>query len=260
MHWVYNFNYAWTDVTSLLIGEMQAERPVICQAGNESDVTNIHTFVIDGYNSSTGLFHVNFGWGGCSNGMWNIGFNGYTVARAFITEIYPDCSFYNASIGSSGPNLIQADEDVTLYSLNDVSLCQQVVDSGGHLNVSAGGTIILCDGFHAKLGSIVKLSPNFNCISGESPAPVSIPARKELDNTNNLVTTSLHVSPNPAKDKITIHSDVPIQAVYLFSINGQMVLKTMGEQINISFLPKGLYIIRAIAEDGKILQSKLIHE
>ena len=54
--------------------------------------------------------------------------------------------------------------------------------------------------------------------------------------------------------------EIEIQLTDLFSINGQMVLKTLGEQINISFLPKGLYIIRAIAEDGKILQSKLIHE
>lgn len=260
MHWVYNFNYAWTDVTSLLISEMQADRPVICQAGKEGTLTNIHTFVIDGYNSSTGLFHVNFGWGGYANGMWNIGFNGYTVARSFFTELYPDCSFYSPSISDIGQNLIQADQDVTLYSLNNVSLSQLVVDSGGHLNVSVGETITLGNGFHAKPGSIVKLTPNFNCVTSNTPAPVSMPSHKEIESENILTTASMYVSPNPAKDNINIHCDMPINTVYLYNINGQMVLQTAGEQINISTLPKGLYIIRAITEEGQILQSKFIHE
>lgn len=260
MHWVYNFNYAWTDVTSLLISEMQADRPVICQAGKEGTLTNIHTFVIDGYNASTGFFHVNFGWGGLSNGMWNIGFNGYTVARSFFTELYPDCSFYNPSISEIGQNLIQADQDVTLYSLHDVNLTQLVVESGGHLNVSVGETITLGNGFHAKQGSVVKLTPNFNCVTSNTPAPVSMPSHKEIESENILTTASMYVSPNPAKDNIDIHCDMPINTVYLYNINGKMVLQTSGTQINISMLPKGLYIIRAIAEEGQILQFKLIHE
>ena len=260
MHWVYNFNYAWTDVTSLLISEMQAKRPVICQAGKEGTITNIHTFVIDGYNASTGLFHVNFGWGGSANGLWNIGFNGYTVARSFFTELYPDCSFYNQSISDIGQNLILADQDVTLYSLQNVNLGQLVVDSGGHLNISVGETITLGNGFHAKLGSVVKLSPNFNCVTSNTPAPVSMPSHKEIESENILTTASMYVSPNPAKDNINIHCDMPINTVYLYNINGQMVLQTSGTQINISMLPKGLYIIRAIAEEGRILQTKLIHE
>ena len=260
MHWIYNFNYAWTDVTSLLISEMQENRPVICQAGKEGGL-GIHTFVIDGYNASTGMFHVNFGWGGGEpNGWWNLGFYGYTVARSFFTELYPDCSFYNPSISDIGQNLIQVDQDVTLYSLNNVNLSQLVVDSGGHLNVSVGGTITLGSGFHAKRGSVVKLSPNFNCVTSESPAPVSMPSRKESDSESISTTANMYVSPNPAKDNITIHCDIPIRAVYLFNVNGQIVLQTSGEQINISMLSKGLYIIRALTEDGQILQTKFIHE
>ncbi len=259
MHWIYNFNYAWTDVTSLLISEIQAERPVICQAGEEGSGL-IHTFVIDGYNSTTGLFHVNFGWGGYYNGMWNIGFNGYTVARSFYTELYPDCSFYNPSISDIGQNIIQANQAITLYSLHNVNLSQLVVESSGHLNVSAGETITLGNGFHAKSGSIVRLSPNFNCVASASSAPVSLRSRKDTKNVDVLTAANLYVSPNPAIDNINIHCDIPIKAIYWYNVNGQMVLQTSCEQINIAFLPKGLYIIHAVTEDGQILQTKLIHE
>ncbi len=260
LHWVYNFNYAWTDVASLLINEIQAGRPVICQAGKEGDIRDAHTFVIDGYNSSTEQFHVNFGWGGWQNGLYNIGFNGYKVARAFFTELYPDCSFYNPSITDIGQNLIQADEDVTLYSLHDVSLTQLVVDSAGHLNVSVGETITLGNGFHAKRGSIAKISPNFNCVTSQTPAPVSAPAQRAHEQEGIKETAMFYVTPNPAKEEIMIHCDVPIEVVYLFSTNGQQVLHTTEEQVNISFLPKGLYILRAITEDGQIHQSKIIRE
>ncbi len=260
MHWVYNFNYAWTDVASLLINEIQADRPVICQAGKEGGVA-IHTFVIDGYNSSTEKFHVNFGWRGWGcNQLWDLGFYGYTVARSFFTELYPDCSFYNPNVTDIGQNLIQADEDVTLYSLHDVSLNQLVVDSAGHLNVSVGETITLGNGFHAKRGSIAKLSPNFNCVTSQTPAPVSAPAQRAHEQEGIKETTMFYVTPNPAKEEIMIHCDVPIEVVYLFSTNGQQVLHTTEEQVNISFLPKGLYILRAITEDGQIHQSKIIHE
>lgn len=259
MHWTYNFNYAWTDITSLLLNEMQAERPVICQAGEEGS-GQIHTFVIDGYSSSTGLFHVNFGWGGGANGMWNIGFNGFTIARAFFTELYPDCSFYNPSISDIGQNLILANQDVTLYSLHNATFSQLVVESGGHLNISVGETITIGNGFHAKSGSTVKLSPNFNCVTSATPAPVSLPSRKEVENEEALTAVDLYVSPNPAIDNVSVHCNIPIKVVYLFNVNGQMVLQTSCGQINISNLPKGLYLIRAIAEDGQILQSKLIHE
>ena len=75
-----------------------------------------------------------------------------------------------------------------------------------------------------------------------------------------LIIASLYVNPNPAKDNININCNIPIKAVCLFNVNGQMVLRTSEEQINISLLPKGVYIIRAITEDGRIQQAKLIHE
>ncbi len=258
LHWVYNFNYHWTDVTSLLINEIQAQRPVICQAGEEGSFY-IHTFVIDGYNPQTGLFHLNFGSGG-DYGFWNIGFNGYTVARSFFTELYPICSAREASVTSIDVDTIENGKDVTLYSANNVSLSQLTVENGGHLNVSVGGTITLGSGFKAQLGSAVKLSPNYNCSTGTSVAPVSISKRKDINKIDSTKKTDLSVSPNPAISEINIQCEEPINTISLFNINGQEVLQTKQMQIDISHLPNGIYIIRAITKDGEILQKKLIHE
>ena len=259
MHWIYNFNYHGTDVTSLLINEIQAQRPVICQAEKEGTF-KIHTFVIDGYDPSTEMFHVNFGHGGDGNGMWDIDFNGYTVARSFFTELYPICSVREASVTSIDVDTIENGKDVTLYSANNVSLSQLTVENGGHLNVSVGGTITLGSGFKAQLGSAVKLAPNYNCSTGTSVTPASISKRKDIDKIDSTKNTNFSVSPNPAISKINIQCEEPINTISLFNINGQEVLQTKQMQIDISHLPNGIYIIRAITKDGEILQKKLIHE
>lgn len=66
---------AWT---SLIVNEINSRRPVIYSAMDyydpsvPGDVAGGHAFVVDGYDSS-GLFHINWGWGGCSDGYYSLG-------------------------------------------------------------------------------------------------------------------------------------------------------------------------------------------
>lgn len=55
----------WND---LVYSELAAGRPVI-YGGYDSKYQNGHTFVVDGYNED-GFFHLNWGWGGMSNGYF----------------------------------------------------------------------------------------------------------------------------------------------------------------------------------------------
>lgn len=255
MHWEYNFDYAWTDVQSLLISELQQERPVICQA---DDGEGIHTFVIDGYASN--MFHVNFGWRGTDNGMWDVDFNGYTIARCFFTELFPNCSARNASVNGIEESVIEYGEDITLYSANNVSLHSLNVRNGGHLNVSTGVTITLGSGFHALKGCSVKLTPNYNCSYSGGEAPVSMPMQKDKNMEKITHTSPLSAYPNPAANEINVLSDSPIKMISIFNINGQMVLQTTQMQINISHLPQGIYLLKATTESGNIMQIKIIHQ
>ena len=59
--------YSLEGWTTLLKTEMNAQRPVICTAYDDTGAG--HAFVLDGYDEE-GRFHLNWGWGGSSNGYY----------------------------------------------------------------------------------------------------------------------------------------------------------------------------------------------
>ena len=67
--YVYRRGYSQRQWTDLLYGELAQGRPVAYRANSPSGG---HAFVIDGYDSDD-LFHVNWGWGGKSDGFFRIG-------------------------------------------------------------------------------------------------------------------------------------------------------------------------------------------
>ncbi|MBO4689714.1 MAG: thiol protease/hemagglutinin PrtT [Paludibacteraceae bacterium] len=258
-----DYEYAWTDIAPILIDEISVNRPVICQAWDyEEGELGAHTFVIDGYSAQTNKFHLNLGWGGSeysvTNSMWDLGFYGYTINRTFFTEIYPNCTAREASV-SGIENRIEDGQNVTLYSANNVSLGQLVVESGGRLNVSVGGCITLNSGFCAELGSMVELASNYTCVQGVSSAPVCLPQREYEEPINYTKSNNLYVVYEQSNNDIIIHSDVPLVQIALYDVNGKLLLLTSQKQIDLYSLPRGIYVIRAITEDGGMVQSKLIH-
>lgn len=54
----------------MLCGELQAGRPVL-YGGIDSN-SGGHAFIIDGCNSKTGMFHINWGWGGSFDGYYEL--------------------------------------------------------------------------------------------------------------------------------------------------------------------------------------------
>ncbi len=191
--------------------------------------------------------------------MWDLGFNGYTCTRTFYIELYPDCSVREANVSEIDLNFIESGRDVTLYSENDVNLQQLVVASGGHLNISVGREICLGNGFHAYDGSHVYLATDYSC-SATGNAPANAPQRQTHEPDSSIGTVAFSVYPNPAYSEITVTCDVPIETVSIFNINGQLLITTSQNQVNISSLPNGLYLIRATVEDGRVLHDKIIHK
>lgn len=85
---------------------------------------------------------------------------------------------------------------------------------------------------------------------------------KEIEETNNGIT----IYPNPAKDNITLKIEGFIKGlVFVYDIMGKEVLSTQisGEEtiINISNFPSGVYILKAISTDNKLISNgKLIKQ
>ncbi len=62
-HYYYSLG-EWTDI---IYNELAASRPIY-YSGSSEDYKNAHAFVCDGYRD--GYFHINWGWGGISNGYF----------------------------------------------------------------------------------------------------------------------------------------------------------------------------------------------
>lgn len=69
------------------------------------------------------------------------------------------------------------------------------------------------------------------------------------------------IYPNPVVDIAQIDSKQPIKIISIYTIDGKRVMtqeKSSMNQINMSILPKGLYILQATDKNGKNYQEKLI--
>lgn len=89
---------AWEE---LLYAELKAKRPVVYSGATMAN--SGHAFVCDGYDNTTGLFHINWGWSGGSNGYYALsalttkiqgtggssGTEGYIARQTMVVGIQP---------------------------------------------------------------------------------------------------------------------------------------------------------------------------
>ena len=87
LHSIHKNEYSERDWDSLMRHQIDLGQPVIYSGGG-------HSFVIDGYDS-TGLFHVNWGWGGLYDGYYALnqlrpsGYTDYSISASAIVDIRP---------------------------------------------------------------------------------------------------------------------------------------------------------------------------
>lgn len=63
--------------------------------------------------------------------------------------------------------------------------------------------------------------------------------------------SSLQISPNPSSTVISVHSDLPIEKIEIRDCNGRLIKETAtNQEISISQLNSGLYVVYAISESG----------
>ncbi|MBQ6964294.1 MAG: C10 family peptidase [Bacteroidaceae bacterium] len=81
--------------------DLAAGHPII-YTGYKDEETGGHAVVLDGYQSSTGLFHFNFGWGGQGDGWYTVddetGMNHFNLWQGMTYQICPKKQNVSASI------------------------------------------------------------------------------------------------------------------------------------------------------------------
>ncbi|MCF6279429.1 MAG: T9SS type A sorting domain-containing protein [Flavobacteriaceae bacterium] len=74
-----------------------------------------------------------------------------------------------------------------------------------------------------------------------------------------LITNTISIYPNPATDIININSTIEINKIQLFDLLGKQVISTREtDQIEISHLPIGVYLLKAFSESGTITKKIII--
>jgi hypothetical protein len=70
--------------------------------------------------------------------------------------------------------------------------------------------------------------------------------------------SGISVSPNPARDFIFIHSDLPVKGIELYSLTGSLVFSgSATDRIPVASLPAGIYLLRIYTDSGTTIK-KLI--
>ena len=63
----------------------------------------------------------------------------------------------------------------------------------------------------------------------------------------------LDISPNPTSDILTVNTEANKMEVY--GLNGVLAIEAAGNQINVSSLAKGIYVVRIYTNDGFITKT-----
>lgn len=116
-HMVYRDEYANADWEKMIYDELAAKRPVYLSGTSISGTSVVgHAFVCDGYDGE-GLFHINWGWGGMSDGFFR------------LTLLNPDDHGTGGNNGSGGFNMdegaiigIQPNQGGTLQETAELTL------------------------------------------------------------------------------------------------------------------------------------------
>ncbi len=158
----FNENYTQAQWENMLYTQLKLGRPVYYSGSGKSSG---HAFVIDGY-LPAGLYHVNWGWSGMSDGYFRLsaldpsqaGTGGYNIGQQMVCAVPPDAD-PGVVYGEMGGSINMVSDGVyaiyykcTGFSLTNVSVGAVIVDSTGSIvdsvtfwagqNISANSAIL----------------------------------------------------------------------------------------------------------------------
>lgn len=97
-----------TPVYEKLVNNMKSGFPAHLAVVNQ-EWTVGHNVVVDGYNTDD-FFHINFGWGGSSNGWWNVPDSNFPYSMSVLEGIILDINYEEPVV-----NLSNSEYDIEIY-------------------------------------------------------------------------------------------------------------------------------------------------
>lgn len=125
--------YSATTWNNIIKTELEAGRPVLYAGGNAAGAG--HAFVCDGFNEEN-LFHINWGWGGLSNGYFEL--SALTPSQQGIGSNNGGYNFgQDIYIGIKPTDENSPQETSVKVSINGLSVNKNVIKIGDHVTFTA---------------------------------------------------------------------------------------------------------------------------
>ena len=131
------------------------------------------------------------------------------------------------------------------------------VQSGQIVDMAATSQIKLTPGTHIKRGANYRAAIRSNADDSNYPQFIK---RKDIPNNKEINNKRFAISPNPVNAILQIQTSEELAQVNIYNLNGQCVMQAAQTDIDVSALPQGMYILRAVTTDSTPLQAKFIKQ
>ena len=255
------YKYNTSGWTNTLHSEIAAGRPVYYSGCSDAVCTHGHAFVLDGYDAGK-LYHVNLGWGA---GDWTPDLNGnYFYIDTITPTGHSNYSHWQVAIWGIQPTATYC----TALSVNTpvetpkfcIAQAGIITVSGVNINNVTDGRIYSEEGVKLETGT--QISNGSNVQIAIKPIPCNPPVRPSYvskKTTTNQEQRSqseeLKYATNYAIGQLELNKR---SFVSIYSIDGKLLLNEHTSIVTLTNLSNGVYVIRAIAEDGTIYQSRIL--
>ena len=177
-----------------------------------------------------------------------IRYDSYPTEVSFSLAGMDDCRYYYQTTGSQSD--AGATREYTLSPATAGLYRLKVYDVGGD---GLSGTVAVVDAqgntLFSRNGSDLMvwddLYLNITTAGSDGPQDPVV----AIDDVA-MQSVSLQLYPNPATDRLMFSADMPVQRVQVFDMTGRMVMSSTGTELDVSTLPAGLYMLRAMGETG----------
>ncbi len=273
----------------MLLDELNSYRPLLYVGSRDVLSTNWHALVCDGYDfDNDSYFHFNFGWGGSSDGFFNIFSSDveenipYNNLQQAIIGIYPsihvECSDKTHTIYESYRDLSITESD-SLYwfpyksEIYTATEPDNVTIKNSEYAVFSAHTRIELKEFTVENGAsftaqiiecptncffdIVynnKNSLNYNNSSIKNDILTTKLSNKQLDE-------DLTIFPNPFWNYINVLTKYKESIITIYNVLGDKVYENIYSSIiNLDYLKPGIYILRTVTENNDVFVETIIKQ
>lgn len=276
---------AWDD---LVYDELLKTGPVIYDGRSSSGG---HCFVCDGYDGN-GLFHINWGWGGLSDGYFELNeltpgeigtgghYGGYNINQDVILGIMPPVgrvTLEKIAIDNAASDTGNDKAWGYTYRIkdpNNILLSTSLKISGGHVSAPLYYTVHNTD-TQTKNKLELELEGTFDerLNAGEGSTKCSTVIRMPNFDAGKLYTVTvsydlkgtrtalgtLRFAASSGVGDIIVAGGEPL-VWQLYDTGGLKVAETVGERPSLEnvALSRGIYIAKAVTEDGRVHTEKIV--